>query len=78
MPGKFWPKVRREIWVRAQSLFQCEQARTLKEDFTGITAEPSELKEGGYYYTAKVMVLRDINRDKKGLPPLEENENADH
>jgi len=78
MPGKFWPKVRREIWARAQSLFQCEQARTLKDDFTGITAEPNELKEAGYYDTAKLMVLRDVNREKKGLPPLEENEHADY
>jgi len=76
--GKFWPQVRREIWAKAQALFQEQKARTLKEDFTGLTAERKELKEGGFYYTAKLLVLRDVNRDKKKLPlSEEETEDAD-
>lgn len=65
--GKFWPKVRREIWEKAQELFQIDQVKTMNEDFKGITAERRELRESGYYATAKTLVLTEVNRDKKGL-----------
>jgi hypothetical protein len=36
------------------------------DDFKGITAERRELRESGYYETAKTLVLIEINQDKKG------------
>jgi hypothetical protein len=74
--GKFWPFVRPLIWEKAQSLFQAEHAKTMSEDFTGLTAEHSELREAGYFYTAKLLVLRDLWLMKKGLPTSEEEEHA--
>ena len=72
MPGKFWPKVRRRIWAKAQDLFQRQEARTMEDDFKGITAEKKELREAGYYFEAKLLVLREVNLEKKGLTPEEE------
>jgi len=37
-PGKFWPRVRPLIWEKAQELYQMENAKTMKDDFKGITA----------------------------------------
>jgi hypothetical protein len=76
LKGKFWPPVRALIWEKAQQLFQQDEARTMREDFTGTTAERSELREAGYFYTAKLIVLRDIWLQKKGLPTTEEEEVA--
>jgi hypothetical protein len=73
-PGKFWPKIRAMIWQKAQELYQMEQAKTMREDFKGITAERKELREGGYFHTAKLIVLRNLWREKKGLPTMEEEE----
>jgi hypothetical protein len=72
--GKFWPLVRALIWEKAQQLYQQEQARTTGSDFKGITAERSELREGGYFYQAKLIVLRDLWLERKGLPSVEEEE----
>lgn len=72
--GKFWPPVRRMIWLEAQQLYQEEQARTMGNDFKGITATRRELREGGYFYQAKLIVLRNLWRQKKGLPTIEEEE----
>jgi hypothetical protein len=71
-PGKFWPWVRALIWEKAQQLYQEEQARTMGGDFKGITATRRELREGGYFYMAKLVVLRDLWLEKKGLPSVEE------
>jgi hypothetical protein len=62
------------IWEKAQQLFQEEQARTMGSDFKGITAERKELREGGYFYMAKLIVLRNLWREKKGLSTVEEEE----
>jgi hypothetical protein len=70
--GKFWPSVRTLIWEKAQSLFQAEQFRTMSDDFKGLTAERRELTEAGYFQTAKLIVLRDLWLEKKGLPTSEE------
>jgi len=70
--GKFWPYVRPLIWEKAQQLFQEEQAQTMDADFTGITATHRELREGGYFYEAKLIVLRNLWLQKKGLPTVEE------
>jgi hypothetical protein len=72
--GKFWPRVRALIWDKAQQLYQMEQAKTMGHDFKGITAERRELREGGYFYTAKLIVLRDLWREKKGSLTTEEGE----
>ena len=73
-PGKFWPRVRAMIWQKAQELYQMEQAKTMGEDFKAITAERRELWEGGYFYQAKLIVLRNLWLEKKGLPCIEEEE----
>jgi len=73
-PGKFWPWVRPMIWEKAQELYQMEQAKTMGEDFKAITAERKELREGGYFYTAKLIVLRNLWLEKKGLASVEEEE----
>jgi hypothetical protein len=62
------------IWEKAQQLFQEEKARKMDHDFKGITAERAELREGGYFYIAKLRVLRNLWLEKKGLPTLEEEE----
>lgn len=73
-PGKFWPRVRAMIWEKAQQLFQEDQARTMGSDFKGITATRGELREAGYFYHAKLIVLRNLWREKKGLSTVEEEE----
>jgi hypothetical protein len=60
------------IWQKAQDLYQMEQAKTMGEDFKGITATREELWEGGYFYQAKLIVLRNLWLQKKGLPSIEE------
>ena len=76
--GKFWPQVRTQIYEKAQQLFQEEEARTMNRDFKGITATKKELREAGYFYTAKLIVLRNLWRQNKGTPTVEEEtENAD-
>jgi hypothetical protein len=62
------------IWEKAQELYQMEQAKTMGEDFKGLTATRKELREGGYFYQAKLIVLRNLWREKKGLPTIEEEE----
>ncbi|MEM3823407.1 MAG: hypothetical protein QXH87_00575 [Candidatus Bathyarchaeia archaeon] len=70
--GKFWPYVRQLIWQKAQELYQMEQAKTMKNDFKGLTATKKELREAGYFHTAKLIVLRNLWLQKKGLPAIEE------
>ncbi|MDH5483352.1 MAG: hypothetical protein OEY22_10845 [Candidatus Bathyarchaeota archaeon] len=72
--GKFWPYVRPLIWEKAQQLFQEKQAKTMDNDFKGIAATRKELREGGYFYQAKLIVLRNLWLQKKGLPTVEEEE----
>jgi hypothetical protein len=58
------------IWQKAQELYQMEQAKTMGADFKGITATKRELREGGYFYMAKLIVLRNLwgERKVKELP----------
>ena len=51
-----------------------EQAKTMGDDFKGITAERKELREGGYFYQAKLIVLRNLWLERKGLASVEEEE----
>jgi len=76
--GKFWPQVRTQIYEKAQQLFQEQQARTMKQDFKGLTATKRELREAGYVYTAKLIVHRNLWRQNKGTLTVEEEaEDAD-
>ena len=70
--GKFWPRGRALIWEKAQQLYQQDEARGVSNDFTGVTATKGELREGGYFHQAKLIVLRDLWLGKKGLPPQED------
>ena len=70
--GKFWPAVRARIWLKAQEMFQEQEAKTMNGDFKGITATRKELREAGFFYLAKLIVLRNLWRQTKGLPSLEE------
>jgi hypothetical protein len=70
--GKFWPQVRALIWEKAQELYQMEQARSMKNDFKGVMATHKELIEGGYFYQAKLIVLRKLRRENKGLLSVNE------
>ena len=72
--GKFWPKVREMIWAKAEELYQKEQAVTMGDDFKALTPTRKELREGGYFYQAKLIVLQNLWREKKGLPTIEEEE----
>ena len=67
--GKFWPAVRELIWEKAEELFMQDQMRTMDYD---IRPERYELREGGYFHEAKLIVLQDLYRQKKGLPTSEE------
>ena len=67
--GKFWPQVRVLIWEKAQELYQQDEARGMSSDFTGITATKKELREGGYYHQAKLMVLKELLIQRKGASP---------
>ena len=69
--GKFWPQVREMIWEKAEELFMADQARTMD---LYIKPERCELVEGGYFHEAKLIVLRNLWREKKGLPSEEEEE----
>jgi len=71
--GKFWPRIRPLIWEKAQELYQMENAKTMHTDYKGLTATKKELREGGYFQTAKLIILREISQQKKRLPtPAEE------
>ena len=72
--GKFWPYVRPLIWEKAQQLFQEEQAKTMGADFKGITATRKELREGGYFYVAKLIVLRNLWEQKRKSSNVDDNE----
>jgi len=42
-----------------------DEAKGMADDFTGITATKAELREGGYFHQAKLIVLRDLWREKE-------------
>jgi hypothetical protein len=44
------------------------------DDFNGLTATRRELWEAGYFYQAKIIVLRNRYYASKGLPSVEERE----
>ena len=72
--GIFWPQVRAMIWEKAQQLYQQDEARGMSNDFTGTTGTKAELREGGYFHQAKLIVLRDLWLGKKGFPTTVEQE----
>jgi hypothetical protein len=54
-----WSKVRARIWVKAEELFMMDQMQTW--DYP-VAPERCELREGGYFDKAKLIVLREVNR----------------
>ena len=64
LTGKFWPAVRARIWERAEELFTEEFLESHEKNPTKPTRR--ELREGGYFYTAKCLILREINRMNQG------------
>jgi hypothetical protein len=60
MAGKFWPRVRARIWEKAEELHAADFHRGHTENITPPTRQ--ELREAGYFYQAKLIVLRDIHR----------------
>jgi hypothetical protein len=58
-PSFSWRKVRARIWVKAEEIFMQEQFRTMDCD---ITPEHCELREGGYFDRAKLIILREVNQ----------------
>lgn len=58
--GKFWPAIRAMIWEEAESLHAADFHKSHEENITQPTH--GELREGGYFYTAKLKVLRDVHR----------------
>ncbi len=54
--GKFWPHARELIWQKAEELFMQDQAQM----DCYIRPERSELREGGYFHTAKLIVLQEL------------------
>jgi 5,10-methenyltetrahydromethanopterin hydrogenase len=56
-PGKFWPAVREQIWRKAEELYMLEHPEACLH---GLRPERSELRESGYFYRAKVLVLREL------------------
>ena len=57
--GKFWPQIRAQIWQKAEDLFMQDQMHHWD---LPITPERCELREGGYYDKAKLIVLRELSR----------------
>lgn len=74
-PGKFWPAVRARIWEKAEELFTKDFYDSHKANITPPTR--AELREEGYFYAAKCLVLRDINRTKRGAGRQDRQDDAD-
>jgi len=62
--GKFWPWVRALIWKEAEALHAADFHRSQEENITPPTR--GELREGGYFYNAKLIVLRELHRTGAG------------
>jgi hypothetical protein len=61
------------IWEKAQQLYQEEQAKTMGTDFKGITATHKQLRESGYFHTAKLIILRNLYLQNKESLALTKN-----
>ena len=58
--GKFWPWVRELIWQKAEELHAEDFHRSHEENITPPTRK--ELREFGYFYNAKLIILRNLHR----------------
>lgn len=56
LKGTFWPQVRQLMYEKAVELYMHDHPETQNKP------EIEELKEAGYMYTAKVLVLREIRQ----------------
>jgi len=62
--GKFWPWVREMIWEKAYELHAADFHKSHETNITRPTR--SELRENGYFYQAKLIILREVNRMNRG------------
>lgn len=62
--GKFWPAVRARTWEKAEELFAQDFYVSHDENITRPTRH--ELREGGCFYHAKCLVLREVNIRLRG------------
>ncbi len=60
MAGKFWPWVRELIYAKAEELHASDFHRGHTENITPPTKQ--ELREGGYFHQAKIIILRELHR----------------
>jgi hypothetical protein len=56
LKGTFWPEVRQQMYEKAVELYMHDHPETQNKP------EVEELKEAGYIYAAKVLVLREIRQ----------------
>jgi len=59
-PGKFWPWIRELILEKVKKLHAADYYEGHEENVTPPTRK--ELREDGYFYTAKLIVPREVNR----------------
>jgi hypothetical protein len=57
--GRFWPRVRERIWLKAEELYMNEHPEAATR---GLRPERRELREGGYFERAKILVLRELHQ----------------
>jgi hypothetical protein len=55
------------MWIKAQELFHRDHPEA-----KGVTPTKKEMREGGYWYEAKILVLREVYRERHGLSSPEE------
>ena len=56
LKGTFWPEVRQQMYEKAVELYMHDHPETENKP------EIEELREAGYMYIAKVLVLREIRQ----------------
>jgi len=56
LKGTFWPEVRQKMYEKAVELYMHDHPETENKP------EIEELREAGYMYIAKVLVLREIRQ----------------
>ena len=64
LTGKFWPEVRERIWGKAEELHAADFYKVHEENITQPTR--SELRRGGYFHKAKILVLREVRLETRG------------
>jgi hypothetical protein len=63
IPWPGWRYVRARIWEKAEELHAADFYKNHEENIT--RPERYELRESGYFYRAKLIVLKEVNRELK-------------